>query len=31
MGGWVWFAPGGTIGGLAAPVQKLMQKLGFNF
>jgi A/G-specific adenine glycosylase len=28
---WVWFAPGGTIGGLAAPVQKLMEKLGFNF
>ncbi len=28
---WVWFAPGGTIGGLAAPVQKLMKKLGFDF
>jgi A/G-specific adenine glycosylase len=28
---WVWFAPGGTIGGLAAPVQKLIQKLGFEF
>jgi A/G-specific adenine glycosylase len=28
---WVWFAPGGTIGGLAAPVQKLIQKLGLDF
>jgi A/G-specific adenine glycosylase len=28
---WVWFAPGGTIGGLAAPVRTLIQKLGFDF